>query len=168
MKALRLAVLVALLTLLGATVAFALPRTGGHATENGTTTAATTTSPQDFSTDEPVDDDAPVVAPQAGRIVHGKKRADHLRGGTGNDRLFGAGGNDVLDGGLGNDFLDGGVGADRLTGGPGLDGLVGGDGNDTLLARDGEQDMVACGPGYDLAVIDRLDKPIGCEVVRRG
>jgi Ca2+-binding RTX toxin-like protein len=163
MKALRLALLVALLTLLGGTVAFALPGTDGRALADGTTSA----SSEDYSVDEPVDDDTPVVAPQPGRIVHGKKRADHLRGGTGNDRLFGEGGNDVLEGGIGNDFLDGGFGGDRLTGGPGLDGLVGGDGNDTLNARDGQRDMVACGPGFDVAILDRFDKPIGCEAVSR-
>jgi hypothetical protein len=94
MKALRLVLLVALLTLLGGTVALALPGTNGRALADGTTSA----SGQDYSVDEPVDDDTPVVAPQPDRIVHGKKkRADHLRGGTGNDRLFGEGGNDVLE-----------------------------------------------------------------------
>ena len=46
--------------------------------------------------------------------------------------------------------------------------LNGGTGNDTLFARDGQRDLVLCGPGRDVAYVDRKDKVSGCEVIRRG
>jgi Ca2+-binding RTX toxin-like protein len=64
----------------------------------------------------------------------------------------------VLFGGRGNDLLDGGRGCDRLYGGPG---------NDTLRARDGQQDVVDCGPGFDVAHVDRVDRVSACERVLR-
>jgi Ca2+-binding RTX toxin-like protein len=65
----------------------------------------------------------------------------------------------VLFGGIGNDVLYGGAGSDRLYGGPG---------NDTLRARDGQRDVVDCGPGRDIAYVDRIDRVSACErIVRR-
>ena len=43
-----------------------------------------------------------------------------------------------------------------------------GPGDDTLRARDGKADRVRCGPGHDVAVVDKRDRVSGCEVVRRG
>jgi hypothetical protein len=52
----------------------------------------------------------------------------------------------------------------------------GGAGDDRIRVRDGEQDIVACGPGYDVAILDdadviegaSADAPRGdCESVRR-
>jgi hypothetical protein len=52
----------------------------------------------------------------------------------------------------------------------------GGDGNDRIRTRDGEQDIVNCGQGADVALLDTVDviegasttAPDGdCEVVRR-
>jgi hypothetical protein len=53
----------------------------------------------------------------------------------------------------------------------------GGDGNDRIRTRDGEQDVVSCGPGADVAILDLVDviegasetAPNGdCERVKRG
>jgi Ca2+-binding RTX toxin-like protein len=88
-------------------------------------------------------------------------------GTSGADLLYGEGGNDTLLGGRGNDVLFGGRGADVLDGGRGLDRLYGGPGNDLVKARDGARDVVDCGPGRDLAFVDRLDRTSGCERVLR-
>ena len=48
-------------------------------------------------------------------------------------------------------------------GGSGRDRLDGGAGNDQLSARDGARDIVACGAGRDSGLLDRLDRPTGCE-----
>jgi hypothetical protein len=107
---------------------------------------------------------APRTAP---RTLAGGARADRLVGTSGADLLYGEGGNDTLLGGRGNDVLFGGRGADVLDGGRGLDRLYGGPGNDLVKARDGARDVVDCGPGRDLAFVDRLDRTSGCERVLR-
>lgn len=84
---------------------------------------------------------------------------DVLRGSNQADKIFGLGGNDKLFGLAGNDTLVGGGGKDRISGGTG---------NDTLQARDGEKDVVDCGPGKDVAVVDAVETAIvGCETVQR-
>ena len=46
-----------------------------------------------------------------------------------------------------------------INGGIGRDTLCGGGGNDTFHSRDGRRDVVAGGPGNDLAIYDpRLDR----------
>jgi hypothetical protein len=71
-------------------------------------------------------------------------------------------------GGLGNDTVTGGPEPDVISVGPGVNVAKGADGNDRLLTRNGTRDtLVDCGPGIDTAVIDRLDRPIGCEHVLR-
>jgi len=125
----------------------------------------------------------------ADRIV-GFGSADQIFGGPGNDRINGGpysddDEGDLIDGGPGNDVLDGGnaqqadygvyddvlygrSGNDGLRGGPGRDILDGGPGNDTIQARDGGRDEVRCGPGNDLALVDRRDHVArDCEHVRR-
>ncbi|MCC6829933.1 MAG: hypothetical protein IT200_01175 [Thermoleophilia bacterium] len=92
---------------------------------------------------------------------------DCATGGAGSDRIDLAAGADTADGGTGSDRLVGGAGADRLTGGAGRDELLGGAGADRVFARDGLRDRVVCGPGRDVAVLDRLDVASGCEVVSR-
>ena len=100
--------------------------------------------------------------------LFGSEGSDSLIGGAGNDLLDGGVGNDVLSGGPGNDLLIGGQGNDRITGGPGSDRISGGIGNDTINARDGVRESVSCGPGRDIAVVDRQDRVSGCErVIRR-
>ena len=115
--------------------------------------------------------------------VFGGSGNDRLSGGTGddrafgegeNDRLLGAAGGDRLDGGAGNDLLDGGPGADRLTDVRGRDRFAGGAGADRINARDRTRrdrrraDVVRCGPGRDVAIVDRADRVArDCERVRR-
>ena len=94
---------------------------------------------------------AVVRAPARGRTISGTARAD---------RLVGSAYDDVLNGFAGNDTLIGGGGKDTLRGGFG---------NDVIRARDGRRDVVDCGPGRDVAYVDRLDKVSkNCEAVRRG
>jgi Ca2+-binding RTX toxin-like protein len=110
---------------------------------------------------------------------------DHLQGGPGHDKLSGGSGNDLLHGFAGKDKAAGGKGADdvlagrgndRSLGGPGPDEvfddkgrdlLRGGPGNDRFAAHDGDRDRIDCGPGEDIAWIDRLDVATGCEHVYR-
>jgi Tol biopolymer transport system component len=99
---------------------------------------------------------------------------DRAFGQAGNDRLLGERGNDRLDGGPGNDLLDGGAGADRLTDTRGRDRFAGGSGADRISARDRPRadrrraDVVRCGPGRDVAFVDRADRVArDCEQVRR-
>jgi hypothetical protein len=100
--------------------------------------------------------------------IDGLGGADRIDGGGGSDVLRGGAGDDRLRGGGGNDLLVGGAGADRLVGGAGRDRLEGGPGDDALDAVDGVRDELACGPGIDTVVVDRLDR-VGpdCEVPHR-
>jgi hypothetical protein len=81
--------------------------------------------------------------------IDGTERSDVLRGTGLRDLVYGLAGDDTLEGRGGDDALFGGPGADRL------------------LARDGRRDTVDCGPGQDLAVVDRRDVVRGCERIRR-
>jgi hypothetical protein len=110
---------------------------------------------------------APIAGTIAGDVITGTRRADFLLGGEGDDCLNGLGGADRIDGSTGADKLNGGDGGDRLAGGPGLDRLSGGPGVDVIQARDGARELVRCGPGRDLARLDRRDRAIGCERMRR-
>ena len=51
----------------------------------------------------------------------------------------------------------GGASADTLNGGIGSDRLVGQGGNDRLTAVDGRRNSDDCGPGRDIAFVDRHD-----------
>lgn len=103
--------------------------------------------------------------PRPRRIV-GTKGPNYLPGGGGDDTLIGRGGSDTLLGGAGDDTLDGGAGNDILIGGAGKDTLLGRTGSDTIIANDGEPDVVDCGPGRDRAIVDEVDRALGCEVVQ--
>jgi hypothetical protein len=105
-----------------------------------------------------------VIGTLLGDLLLGTARADKLSGAGGADVMLGRAGDDDLDGGRGNDRLDGGDGKDILVGGPGVDRLVGGAGRDWLRSADTNRDVVLCGPGYDIADVDRRDVTIGCEV----
>jgi Ca2+-binding RTX toxin-like protein len=84
------------------------------------------------------------------------------------DRLLDLGGNDVLIGLAGDDCLSGGTGNDTLKGGPGSDRFDGGAGNDTINSRDQRRETVDCGTGRsDQVTADRVDRLVGCEIVRR-
>jgi hypothetical protein len=79
-----------------------------------------------------------------------------------------------VDGGSGLDSLVGGSGADRLTDPDGWPSppmgltFAAGAGNDQVVSWNGGYDRVDCGPGFDVAVIDRFrDTTTGCEYVIR-
>ena len=55
---------------------------------------------------------------------------------------------------------------ERITGTSKVDRILAGRGNDVVFARDRRRDFVNCGPGYDRAVLDRIDRALGCEVRR--
>jgi len=98
-------------------------------------------------------------------VIRGLGAGDAIFGGDGEDRLFGGAGPDSIRGGAGPDLLSGGAGNDRLWGDGGRDRILGGAGSDAIFARDGESDIVACGPGTDVAYVDATDKTTGCERV---
>lgn len=108
---------------------------------------------------------------------------DSVRGGRGRDRVKAAAGDDVINGGRGRDRLKGGRGDDRLfagrggavlIGGPGRDEFnmvdgsqEGGEGDDVIRARDDSADEINCGPGNDVAEVDRVEDGVfDCEQVR--
>jgi hypothetical protein len=99
--------------------------------------------------------------------IHGRAGNDRIRGLGGNDCLFGEGGNDQVWGGPGNDTVSGGKGSDQLYGGAGRDTVQGGLGRDRIFAVDRTRDVIACGGGRDTVRADRVDKILGCELVRR-
>ena len=91
---------------------------------------------------------------------------DVVLGGGGDDTLDGGDNVDLLAGGPGEDLLTGSEGSDVLEGGPGRDRINGDIGTDTVFAVDGDPDTIDCGPGDDVALIDRADRqPENCEVV---
>jgi Ca2+-binding RTX toxin-like protein len=107
--------------------------------------------------------------------ISGRAGDDCLRGGAGNDRLlgqkdkdrlWGGAGNDVLRGGRGDDNLRGGGGDDRLKGGAGDNSYSGRRGNDEIRARNGRAEVVRCGRGDDVAIVDEEDRTRGCETIR--
>ena len=104
--------------------------------------------------------------------------ADVIHLGPGNDTGEGGGGDDVLTGGPGDEILLAGLGADRLDGGEGddllrdergdadPDVLVGGEGHDVIRSANGGPDVVDCGPGWDVVIVDASDTLSGCDDVR--
>jgi Ca2+-binding RTX toxin-like protein len=99
-------------------------------------------------------------------VLLGRGGADVISGGPGDDRIEGQGAADQLDGGLGNDTVLGGDSNDAVRGGGGVDAVVGGGGGDRLSADDGVAETADCGGGTDVAFVDALDTPLGCEVLR--
>lgn len=108
---------------------------------------------------------APEPAPngRCGPVVVGGDGNDSLRGGPGGQDLIGLAGRDRLRGEGGADCIEGRGGGDVIRGGAGKDILQGGTGRDEIRARDGERDTVACGPGQDRVMVDRMDRVRGCE-----
>src|SRR5580765_2131581 len=131
-------------------------------------------------------------------VITGFRGKDQILGGSATDLLYEGPGDDVIrggpylvdsgdviDGGPGDDILHGGraeasdhgtddvlfgrSGADVLSGGPGRDLFRGGGGPDTIHARDGERDVISCGRGRDVALVDKFDRVArDCEYVRLG
>jgi parallel beta-helix repeat protein len=83
-------------------------------------------------------------------LLVGTRAGDRLRGGVGNQRIRGMSGND------------------RIKAGPGRDCLLGDRGRDRLHAADARRDVVRCGRGRDVAIVDRKDRVRHCEKVVRG
>jgi Ca2+-binding RTX toxin-like protein len=94
------------------------------------------------------------------------------------DGLFGGRAGDLLVGNAQDNFIAGGPGRDRIETGAGQDILFGMRGGDTLVAGEGDDLVLAsgddagntadCGPGQDVAFVDRRDITTGCERERRG
>ena len=113
--------------------------------------------------------------------LRGHRGDDHLHGGEGNDRLEGGAHDDLMHGrrgsdtaiggngdddilpGKSSDVARGGEGSDQLFDDEGSDELRGGAGNDRFSARDGDRDVIRCGAGEDIAIIDGRDLAIECE-----
>jgi hypothetical protein len=95
-------------------------------------------------------------------LLMGSEGPDVLRGQAGDDLASGRGGDDLLIGDAGNDVLRAGAGKDRLFGGLGADKL------DARDIPDFADSVVHCGPGRDLATLDRPDRPKmrQCETLR--
>jgi Ca2+-binding RTX toxin-like protein len=90
------------------------------------------------------------------------------RAGTpGDDRMVGTKHADIFHAQEGDDVLRGNRGPDRLVGGRGYDRLHGGRGNDLIDARRGDEDLVDCGPGKDVVVVDDAEDGVfDCETVQ--
>jgi Ca2+-binding RTX toxin-like protein len=111
-----------------------------------------------------------VISPQANYASAAGRRV--LLGGGGRDTLTATPDGAFLHGGNGRDRLIGGARADNLTGGRGRDLIRGGKGRDLVRSIDDFRDRVSCGPGFDRAKVDGIDRVRGCErliaVKRRG
>jgi len=84
---------------------------------------------------------------------------NYLEGSTGDDKIAGTNGSDLIRVLKGADVLGGLLGSDCV---------IGEGGNDKLRARDGKRDVVDCGKGRDVAIVDRKDVvKRSCEKVRR-
>jgi len=109
--------------------------------------------------------------------ITGGLGTDMLRGGIGRDGMWGGGGNDTINGGDGNDVIFGDTDSFSVNNNPGRDIIRGGLGDDKLfqnqdpifanpLTSDGFKDSLNCGPGDDIAYINRTidhDRAINCE-----
>ncbi len=109
---------------------------------------------------------------EAGERDDVRSSVDDLIGGAGPDRLVGSdwpqrlvggAGDDRLEGRGKDDVLEGGPGRDLLIGGAGTDVLEGGEDDDHLSGVDATAEALRCGAGKDVAVLDRADRPEGCE-----
>jgi Ca2+-binding RTX toxin-like protein len=109
------------------------------------------------------------------KTMVGDNGPDHLTGTAHADLLKGLGGKDTLTGRAGQDRLFGGRGPDVLRGGHGRDEFntrrngysAGGQGNDKIYARDHDIDLINCGDGFDIAIVDlREDGVFNCEEIR--
>ena len=83
-----------------------------------------------------------------GDLIYGWAGADRIEGGAGDDRIYAGSEDDVVYGGAGDDVIDPALGNDHVYGGPG---------DDVIKTRGGERDWVSCGPGFDVAYVDKLD-----------
>jgi Ca2+-binding RTX toxin-like protein len=106
------------------------------------------------------------------RII-GNAKPNHLVGTSAADFISGKGAFDRIAGKGGDDTLLGGPGGAKMVGGPGRDEFnaingepVGGQGRNVIKARDGTPDVINCGPGKDVAYVDRVEDGVfNCERV---
>jgi Ca2+-binding RTX toxin-like protein len=97
----------------------------------------------------------------------GDAGSNRLIGTNRHDAMSGRGGNDVIKGRGGKDVLRGGGGGDRIAGGKKFDRIDGERGRDRIHARDGQPDEIDCGPGRDVATVDRHEDGVfDCERLR--
>jgi N-acetylglucosamine-6-sulfatase len=108
-----------------------------------------------------------VSGTQSADVLAGTRYYDYICAYGGADRIYARAGDDNVSAGYGNDLVYGQDGRDVLDGGLSTDRLYGGPGADTIKAADGKQDIVGCGPGADVAFVDRFDRVDGCETERR-
>jgi hypothetical protein len=141
---------------------------GGTGSAESALTGVVAPSPIKAVPGEP--DPTGTAGPPARRLtLRGTARGEVLVGTSANDDIYGRAGRDTLLGLAGRDRLWGGPGNDLLIGGAGRDVLYGGGGNDVLRARGGAADVLTCGRGRDVVIVDRKDRADrSCEVVRRG
>lgn len=105
--------------------------------------------------------------PAFAEVVRGTAEGDRLVGSVKSDRLNGRSGDDELNGRKGGDILRAGPDDDLLIGGKGFDDLRAATGDDVIRARDGEPDIIDCGVGFDVAVVDGVEDGVfDCEEVR--
>jgi RTX calcium-binding nonapeptide repeat (4 copies) len=106
--------------------------------------------------------DAQAASPRSARI------GLRLVGSRAGDRLVGSGGSDIIRGLNGGDVLIGKTGSDQLVGGRGSDRMRAGSGDDRVAADDSRRDLIDCGAGSDVALVDKRDVVSDtCEIVRR-
>ena len=96
-------------------------------------------------------------------MVLGRRIADTIEGGLGNDTICGLGGADVVMGNEGRDLLMTGRGNDSLFGGSGADELRGRKDNDLLSGGDG-WDILCGGAGKDTFLF--VAGETGCDEIR--
>jgi Ca2+-binding RTX toxin-like protein len=111
-----------------------------------------------------------LISPQTGYSRAAARRV--LLGGDGRDALIATPDGSFIHGGNDRDRLIGRARADNLTGGRGKDLIRGGKGRDLIRAIDNTRDRVFCGPGFDRAKVDGIDRVRGCDrliaIKRRG
>jgi Ca2+-binding RTX toxin-like protein len=104
------------------------------------------------------------TAKTAGKTLVGTNGPNRLIGTAFHDEIEGRGASDLIRGRRGADLMKGGRGRDKVVGGKGLDHFFGGGGGDTIRARDHHPDTIECGPGGDVAIVDRVEDGVyDCE-----
>ena len=90
--------------------------------------------------------------------LFGQDEKDDITGAGGDDLVKGNKGADTIAGDADDDTVKGSKGPDEVVGGSGKDTLAGGKADDLIKAADGEKDKINCGPQFDTAKVDPIDK----------
>jgi Ca2+-binding RTX toxin-like protein len=112
-------------------------------------------SPQDVPSGEGTECANVIAGDKSDNKLAGTPHSDRISGKRGADRIRGRGGPDCLRGGSGADDISGGGGGDDINPGRGRDVVKAGGGNDIVNASRGGRDTIDCGPGDDVAVVNR-------------